>query len=95
MFAEPLKAASELPRLHSLLASRRGEVVLERYFNGARAARAANVKSVSKSIISALVGIAIDRGLVAGPRDADTHLLSRTRQGPRRPEAAASRSKTS
>ena len=56
-----------MPRLHSLLASWRGEVVLERYFNGARAARAANVKSVSKSIISALVGVAIDRGLVPGP----------------------------
>jgi CubicO group peptidase (beta-lactamase class C family) len=66
-FAEAAKAASDLPRLHSLLASWRGEVVLERYFNGARAARAANVKSVSKSIISALVGVAIDRGLVPGP----------------------------
>ena len=42
-------------------------MVLERYFNGARAARPANVKSVSKSIISALVGVAIDRSLVPGP----------------------------
>jgi len=67
MFTEALKAAGDLPRLHSLLASRRGEVVLERYFNGTRPGRAANVKSVSKSIISALVGIAIDRGLIAGP----------------------------
>ena len=67
-FADAVRAASELPRLHSLLASRRGEIVLERYFNGARAARAANVKSVSKSIISALVGAAIDRGVVAGPQ---------------------------
>jgi CubicO group peptidase (beta-lactamase class C family) len=66
-FAAAEKAASELPRLHSLLVSQRGEIVLERYFNGARAARAANVKSVSKSIISALVGVAIDRGLVPGP----------------------------
>ena len=66
-FAEAVKAASELPRLYSLLVSQRGEVVLERYFNGARSARAANVKSVSKSIISALVGVAIDRGLVPGP----------------------------
>ena len=41
--------------------------MLERYFNGARATRAANVKSVSKSIISALVGVAIDRGMVPGP----------------------------
>jgi CubicO group peptidase (beta-lactamase class C family) len=66
-FAEAEKAASELPRLHSLIVSWRGEVVLERYFNGARAARAANVKSVSKSIISTLVGVAIERGLVSGP----------------------------
>jgi CubicO group peptidase (beta-lactamase class C family) len=67
-FADALKAAGELPRLHSLLASRRGEVVLERYFNGARAARAANIKSVSKSIISALIGVAIDRNLLPGPQ---------------------------
>jgi CubicO group peptidase (beta-lactamase class C family) len=67
IFAEALKAAGDLPRLHSLLASRRGEIVLERYFNGARAARAANVKSVSKSVVSALVGIALDRKLLAGP----------------------------
>jgi CubicO group peptidase (beta-lactamase class C family) len=58
-------AAGELPRLHSLLVSHNGELVLERYFNGARATRLANVKSVSKSIISALVGIAIDRGKIA------------------------------
>jgi CubicO group peptidase (beta-lactamase class C family) len=66
-FAEAVKAAGDLPRLYSLLASWRGEVVLERYFNGARASRSANVKSVSKSIISALVGMAIDRGLVPSP----------------------------
>jgi CubicO group peptidase (beta-lactamase class C family) len=58
--------AADLPRLHSLLVSVRGELVLERYYNGARASRGANVKSVSKSIISALVGIAIERGLVPG-----------------------------
>ena len=66
-FAGAVNAAGALPRLHSLLASWRGEVVLERYFNGALATRAANVKSVSKSIISALVGVAIDRGMVPGP----------------------------
>jgi CubicO group peptidase (beta-lactamase class C family) len=61
-FAAALALAGELPRLHSLLVSVRGEMVLERYFNGARATRPANVKSVSKSIVSALVGIAIARG---------------------------------
>ena len=64
LFDSAVKAASELPRLHSLLVSRRGELILERYFNGRRATTPANVKSVSKSIISALVGIAVDRKLL-------------------------------
>ena len=59
-----MKAATELPRLHSLLVSQRGELILERYFNGRRAATLANVKSVSKSVIAALVGIAADRRLI-------------------------------
>lgn len=59
-----VKAAADLPRLHSLLVSRRGELILERYFNGRRATTPANVKSVAKSIISALVGIASDRKLL-------------------------------
>ena len=66
-FADALASAKQMPRLHSLVASVRGIVVLERYFNGAGAARAANVKSVAKSLISALVGIAIDRRLIPGP----------------------------
>jgi CubicO group peptidase (beta-lactamase class C family) len=56
------KAASQLPRLRSLVVSHKGAIVLERYFNGARAAQAANIKSASKSVISALVGIAVSRG---------------------------------
>ena len=60
-----VKAAAELPRLHSLLVSQRGTVLLERYFNGRRATTPANVKSVSKSIIAALVGIASDRKLLS------------------------------
>ena len=63
-FEAALAVAKDLPRLHSLLVSRRGELVLERYYNGARAARPANIKSASKSIISALVGIAIERRLI-------------------------------
>jgi CubicO group peptidase (beta-lactamase class C family) len=65
-FEAALAVAKDLPRLHSLLVSRRGELVLERYFNGARATRPANIKSASKSIISALVGIAIDRRVIPG-----------------------------
>ena len=57
-------AAAELPRLHSLLVSRRGELVLEYHAKGIRAARPTNVKSVSKSVISALVGIALHRKVI-------------------------------
>ena len=63
----PLDAdARTLPRLHSLLVSRGGELIFERYYNGARRDRLANIKSASKSVISALVGIAIDRRLIPG-----------------------------
>jgi CubicO group peptidase (beta-lactamase class C family) len=59
-------AALEMPRLQSLLVSWRGELVLEHYGPGIRPTRLANVKSVSKSVISALVGIAIQRELIDG-----------------------------
>ena len=57
-----------MPRLHSLIVSWRGNLLLERYYNGARAARPANIKSASKSLISALVGIAIERKILTGVR---------------------------
>jgi CubicO group peptidase (beta-lactamase class C family) len=73
-------AAVKLPRLRSLVVSHKQQVVLERYFNGARAAQPANIKSASKSVISALVGIAVSRGLIKG---VDQHI------GPYFPELAA------
>jgi CubicO group peptidase (beta-lactamase class C family) len=58
------RTAASLPRLRSLLVSHRGSIVLERYFNGARATTPANIKSASKSVIAALTGIAVSRGLI-------------------------------
>jgi CubicO group peptidase (beta-lactamase class C family) len=66
MFTGALTEARSMPRLHSLLVSHNGELVLEEYFNGVSRSRAANVKSVSKSIMSALIGIAIERGHIEG-----------------------------
>lgn len=66
MLADAASEASALPRLHSLLVSWRGDLVLEHYGRGIRATRPANIKSASKSIISTLVGIAIERKLIAG-----------------------------
>ena len=65
-FDDARTAAAQLPRLHSLIVSVRGATVLEYYAKGAAATRPANVKSASKSVISTLVGIAIDRGILAG-----------------------------
>jgi CubicO group peptidase (beta-lactamase class C family) len=64
--AQAYARASELPRLRSLLVQWRGELVGERYFRGVTRSTRANIKSASKSIISALVGIAIERGAIRG-----------------------------
>jgi CubicO group peptidase (beta-lactamase class C family) len=52
--------------MHSLLVSHRGRLVLEYRAPKQSATRLANIKSASKSIISTLVGIAIERKLVPG-----------------------------
>jgi CubicO group peptidase (beta-lactamase class C family) len=57
-------AAGQLPYLHSLLVVRRGYLVAEEYFNGRERAIPDNVMSVSKSILSGLVGIARDKGYI-------------------------------
>lgn len=51
-----------LPQLRSLLVSVDGKLIHERYFNGMRPGDPANIKSVSKSVLSTLIGIALDRG---------------------------------
>ena len=57
-------AANKLSRLHSLLISQGDDLVFEQYYNSRDPSRPANMKSASKSVISALVGIAIDRGII-------------------------------
>lgn len=73
--------ARELPRLRSLLISVGGELLEERYFNGARANQPANLKSVSKSILSALIGIALDRGYLKNVREPIGHHFSDMLEG--------------
>jgi CubicO group peptidase (beta-lactamase class C family) len=53
-------------RAHSLIVARDGKAVVERVFRGPSLDTPVNVKSASKTIIDALVGIAIDKGMVAG-----------------------------
>src|SRR6185436_9860460 len=52
------------PRLQSLLVVRYGRLITERYFDGTSPSDPWNIKSASKSMISALVGIAIEEGYI-------------------------------
>lgn len=65
---EAYARAAELPRLRCLLVARHGELQDERCFRGPGPDTPVNVKSVSKSVLSALVGIAIAQGRLEGVR---------------------------
>lgn len=59
--------ADELDPLNSLLVFHRDTLVLERYYRGMQVDRPVNVKSVSKTLLSPLVGIAIRDSLLREP----------------------------
>jgi CubicO group peptidase (beta-lactamase class C family) len=61
-----MQRAAELPRLRSLIVARHGETLIARSFRGPGLNEPVNVKSVSKSVLSALVGIAIADGHLEG-----------------------------
>ncbi len=61
-----LDEASALTPLRTVIVARNGSVVAERGYGGHAASESTNIKSASKSIVSALVGIAIDKGLLEG-----------------------------
>lgn len=61
-----------IPSLGSILVWKNNSLVCEEYFNGANAGTGFNVKSVTKSVVSALAGIAHDRGLLP---DVNTSVL--------------------
>lgn len=54
------------PDVHSLLVMRNGQLVFERYFNGSGPDDVHTMQSVTKSFASALIGIAIRDGHIAG-----------------------------
>ena len=54
----------ELPHLRSLLVARHGRVVFEKYYADASREGLHNMQSVTKSVASALVGIALRKGLI-------------------------------
>ncbi len=59
-------AAAAASRCRSLLVARHGRLVFEQYFGGADSTSRFDVRSVTKSVVSSLVGIAIARGTLPG-----------------------------
>ncbi|WP_246148217.1 serine hydrolase domain-containing protein [Skermanella pratensis] len=66
MLDQVLAQAADLPTLRSLIVARDGVPIMEHVFNGPDLDRPVNVKSLSKTVIAALAGIAIDRGVFEG-----------------------------
>lgn len=60
---EPLET---LGPINSIVISQHGKIVVEDYFRGMHAGRSNNIKSASKSILSILTGIAIEKGYLEG-----------------------------
>ncbi|TLX63633.1 6-aminohexanoate hydrolase [Stutzerimonas nosocomialis] len=63
---EVLDGAEALAPLQTVIVAQDGRVLAERGYRGHRTTASTNIKSASKSIVSALVGIAIDKGVLEG-----------------------------
>lgn len=61
-----LTRAEALAPLETAIVSWRGEILAERGYRGHSTSAATNIMSASKSVMSALVGIAVDKGLLEG-----------------------------
>jgi CubicO group peptidase (beta-lactamase class C family) len=59
-------AEGDLPRTHSVLVARHGQLVVEEYFYGFDRRIPHDMRSASKSVTSTLIGLAIRDGYIAG-----------------------------
>ena len=64
--ASILEDAAKLDALETVIVARAGDVLAERGYDGHKLTDPTNIKSASKTVVSALVGIAIERGLLDG-----------------------------
>lgn len=82
-------SAAALPRLHALIVMHAGVPLISRVFRGPGLDVPVDVKSLSKLVIDTLVGIAIDRGVLANTSQDILPLLRR--RAPARLDARVSR----
>ncbi len=64
--ADPLVSVFDIGTVQSLMIEKNGRIIAEHYNGSMHSARHTNIKSASKSVLSLLVGIAIDRGYLEG-----------------------------
>jgi CubicO group peptidase (beta-lactamase class C family) len=64
IFSQIRQEAEAIGSVRSLLIQQNGERLLEQYYHGMQPGRKMNTKSASKSIISLLVGIAVEEGII-------------------------------
>ena len=62
-----VEQAERMDRLHSLLVLHDGQPVVEHVRAGPGLDQPTNIKSVSKTVLSALAGIAVKQGMIEGP----------------------------
>ncbi len=82
-FSAVVSGAADMERLHTLVVLEHGETVVELHRAGPGPAQPANIKSLSKTVLSMIAGVAIDRGIVDSTDQPLVDLL-----GTRVPEAA-------
>ena len=70
-----LDRAEALSPLQTIIVAQEGRVLAERGYRSHSTRSPTNIKSASKSVISALVGIAIDKGVLEGPNQGVAPLL--------------------
>lgn len=58
-------ASTAIPRVQALLIARHGRLAFEAYYHGFHARSLLSISSITKSVISALVGVALGQGLLA------------------------------
>ncbi|WP_419716099.1 serine hydrolase domain-containing protein [Aureimonas altamirensis] len=71
-----LDEAERLEPLETVIVAHEGEIVAERGYRGNSTSAPTAIMSASKSVMSALIGIAIDRGVLEGPEQRIAPLLA-------------------
>ncbi|UYV18864.1 beta-lactamase family protein [Halomonas qaidamensis] len=73
--------AGELRRVHTVVVAYQGDIVHERHQGGPGPSTPANIKSLSKTVLAAITGAAIEDGIIASTEQPLAELLSQLPSG--------------